>query len=109
MAETDVPFRKNLSFQANVRPSTIDIQSIIPVDEDGVYIGGGNINIQFFNNYGKLTDGYAYYGVKELNKHQTVAGWYDDENEEIADYVFAAGEGFKLSAAQAGYLRFPEL
>ena len=109
MAETDVPFRKNLSFQANVRPSAVDIQDIIPVDEDGDYIGDGDINIQFFNQYGKLTGGYAYYGVKELNKNQTVAGWYDDEEEEIADYTFAAGEGFKLSAASAGYLRFPEL
>ncbi len=112
MAETDVPFRKNLSFQANVRPTSVDIQDIIPVDgndDEAEYIGDGEINIQFFNQYGKMGDAYAYYGPKELNRNQTVAGWYDEDTEELAEYTFAAGEGFKLSAGQAGYLRFPEL
>ena len=109
MAETDVPFRKNLSFQANVRPTSVDIQGIIPVDGEGAYIGDGDINIQFFTDRGKFTKSYAYYGVGELSEEQTVAGWYDEDSEELADYTFAAGEGFKLSAGSAGYLRFPEL
>ena len=107
--------RKNLSQQVctfdqiGVTGGALDIQVLLPVDDEGEYIGDGDINIQFINQYGKLTGGYAYYGVKELNKNQTVAGWYDDEEEEIAEYTFAAGEGFKLYAASAGYLRFPEM
>ena len=85
------------------------IQTIIPVDGEGEYIGDGDINIQFFTDRGKFTKSYAYYGVGELSEEQTVAGWYDEDSEELAEYTFAAGEGFKLSAAQAGYLRFPEL
>ena len=109
MAETDVPFRKLLSFQANVRPASVDIQDIIPVDGEGEYIGDGDINIQFFTDRGKFTKSYAYYGVGELSEEQTVAGWYDEDSEELAEYTFAAGEGFKLYAGTAGYLRFPEM
>jgi hypothetical protein len=109
MAETDVPFRKNLSMQGNIRPTAVDIQDIIPVDGDGEYIGEGAINIQFASPLGVLETAYAYYGPKELNKKQTEAGWYDDDTEEMAEYTFAAGEGFKVNAGQAGYLRFPEL
>ena len=108
MSETDVPFRKNLSFQSNVRPCEVNIQDIIPVDEDGEAIGDGDITIQIFSDRGKLQTQYTYYLVKELGPMQTVAGWYD-EDDEIADVDFDAGQGFKLSAAQAGYLRFPEM
>ena len=109
MAETDVPFRKNLSMQGNIRPTAVDIQDLIPVNGEGEYIGEGEINIQFASALGVLQAAYAYYGPKELNKKQTVAGWYDEDTEELAEYTFAAGEGFKISAGSAGYLRFPEL
>ena len=109
LAETDVPFRKNLSAQGNIRPTPVDIQDIIPVDGEGEYIGEGAINIQFTSALGGLDTAYAYYGPKELNKKQTVAGWYDEDTEELAEYTFAAGEGFKVQAGTAGYLRFPEL
>lgn len=109
MAETDVPFRKLLSFQANVRPCETDIQSIIPVDGDGEYIGDGDITIQFFSDRGKLSTAYSYYGPKEYDKSHPDAGWYDEDEDELAEYTFAAGEGFKLYAGTAGYLRFPEL
>ena len=109
LAETDVPFRRGLSFAANVRPAATDIQSLIPVDEDGEYIGDGDINIQFFSNVGKLTAAYAYYGPKEYDSKHPDAGWYDEDEDELVDYEFVAGEGFKLSAGSAGYLRFPEL
>ena len=110
MAETDVPFRLGLSFQANVRPTSVNIQDIIPVDGDGDYIGDGDINIQFFTYLGKLSTSYAYYGEGEYyDGIHTDAGWYDEDEDELADYTFTAGEGFKLYAASAGYLRFPEL
>jgi hypothetical protein len=109
MAETDVPFRKDLSMQGNIRPTSVDIQDIIPVDGEGEYIGYGEVNIQFASSLGVLQAAYAYYGPKELSKKQTVAGWYDEDTEELAEYTFAAGEGFKIQAGTAGYLRFPEL
>jgi len=109
LAETDQPFRKNLSFFANIRPSATDIQTLVPVDEEGDYIGDGDINIQFFSDLGKLNGAYAYYGPKEYDSKHPDAGWYDEDEDELADYTFAAGEGFKLLAKSAGYLRFPEL
>ena len=96
MAETDVPFGQYLSMQGNVRPSSVDIQDIIPVDGEGEYIGEGEVNIQFASAFGVLEAAYSYYGPKELNKKQTVAGWYDEDTEELAEYSFAAGEGFKI-------------
>ena len=107
-AETDVPFRKNLSPQGNIRPTTVDIQDIIPVDGEGEYIGDGDINIQFLSPLGKKLTSYAYYGKDEYDDG-FAAGWYDEDEDELADYTFGAGEGFMMSAGQAGYLRFPEL
>ena len=109
MAETDVPFRRYLSMQGNIRPTTVDIQDITPVDGEGDFIGEGAINIQFASPLGVLETAYAYYGPKELNKKQTEPGWYDEDTEELAEYTFTAGEGFKVSADVAGFLRFPEL
>ncbi len=108
MAETDVPFRKNLSPQGNIRPTSVDIQDITPVDGDGDYIGDGEINIQFLSPLGKKLSAYAYYGKDEYDD-DTPAGWYDEKEDELAVYTFAAGEGFMLSAGKEGFLRFPEL
>ena len=108
MAETDVPFRKNLSPQGNVRPSAVSIQSIIPVDGEGDYIGDGAVNIQFLSPLGIMQNSYAYYGEDEYDDDMP-AGWYDEMEDELAVYTFSAGEGFMISASQAGYLRFPEL
>ena len=108
MAETDVPFRKNLSMQGNIRPTTTDIQDVIPVDGEGDYIGDGEINIQFASPLGLLEVAYSYYGKDEYDD-DTPAGWYNEKTDELADYTFTAGEGFKVSAGKAGFLRFPEL
>ena len=107
MAETDVPFRQYLSAQGNIRPASVNIQDIIPVDGESNYIGDGNITIQFISNRGAAQSFYSYYGENEYD--DTVAGWYDEDEDELADYTFAAGEGFKLYAGKAGYLRFPEI
>ena len=108
MAETDVPFRKNLSVQGNIRPTTVDIQDIIPVDGEGEYIGDGAVNVQFLSPLGYLQTSYAYYGKDEYDDDMP-AGWYDEMEDELAVYTFAAGEGFMISAGTAGFLRFPEL
>ena len=108
MAETDIPFRQYSSPQGNIRPTSVDIQDIIPVDGEGDYIGDGAVNIQFYSNRGAIQGSYAYYGKDEYDD-DTPAGWYDEGEDELAVYSFAAGEGFKIYATQAGYLRFPEM
>ena len=108
MAETDVPFRKNLSPQGNIRPASVDIQTILPVDDEGQYIGDGAVNVQFLSPLGLMQSSFAYYGTNEYDDDMP-AGWYNEKTDELAEYTFAAGEGFMISASQAGYLRFPEL
>ena len=108
MAETDVPFRKNLSVQANIRPSTVDLQDIIPVDGEGDYIGDGAVHIQFITALGVKQTAYGYYGDDEYDDGMK-AGWVDEDNDELIDLTLSAGEGFMVTASQAGYLRFPEM
>ena len=108
MAETDVPFGKDISMHGNIRPTTTDIQSIIPVNENGEYIGDGAVNIQFASSLGYLQVAYAYYGKDEYDDNKP-AGWYNEKTDELADYTFKAAEGFKIYATEAGYLRFPEM
>ena len=106
MAETDVPFRKSLSVQGNIRPTSVDIQSVIPVDANEEVISG-EVSIQFISSLGVLQTMYTYFEADGYDEGYA-AGWYDDDGE-LAVYTFAAGEGFKIYAGVAGYLRFPEL
>ena len=106
MAETDVPFRQYLSAQANIRPSSVDIQTLIPVDEEDREVSG-DVTIQFISSLGVTQTSYTYYKANGYDEGYA-AGWYDD-NGELAQYSFAPGEGFMVYAGTAGYLRFPEL
>ena len=108
MAETDVPVREGLSFQANIRPCSTSIQNIVPVDDGGDYVGDGEVNIQFYSNTGKFLRSYAYYGAGEWDG-ENVAGWFDEDEGTLADYTFLAAEGFKVYTNTAANLRFPEM
>ena len=108
MAETDVPVRKGLSFQANIRPCLTDIQTLIPVDDEGDYVGDGEVNIQFYTYTGAFSGSYAYYGEGEWDG-ENVAGWFDEDEGVLAEYTFGAAEGFKVYTNTAANLRFPEL
>ena len=94
--------------QIGVTGGALDIQQLIPVDGEGDYVGNGAVTIQFISPLGAAQSFYSYYGKDEYDD-DTPAGWYDEDEDELAVYTFAAGEGFKLYAGQAGYLRFPEL
>ena len=94
--------------QIGVAGGALDIQRLLPVDGEGNYIGDGDVTIQFYSELGAIQGAYAYYGEDEYDDGMP-AGWYDEGTDELAEYSFAAGEGFKLMAGQAGYLRFPEL
>ena len=106
MSETDVPFRQYLSVQANIRPSPVDIQTITPVDNQENEISG-EVTVQFLSSLGILQTSYTYFEEEGYDEGYP-AGWYDDDGE-LVEYTLAAGEGFKISAGVAGYLRFPEL
>ena len=108
LAQTDIPFCKNLSMQGNIRPTNVSIQALVPVDGEGNYIGDGDITIQFASALGAIQSAYAYYGADEYDDG-CAAGWYDEGTDELVDYTFGPGEGFKIYAGTAGYLRFPEM
>ena len=105
---------KNLSQQVctfdqiGVEGGALDIQKLLPVDGEGDYVGDGAVNVQFLSPLGVKLSSYAYYGKDEYDDDMP-AGRYDEMEDELADYTFAAGEGFMMYASQAGYLRFPEL
>ena len=110
-AQSYVPCRQFLSAQGNIRPVTIDIQTIIPVDGDddtAEYIGDGEINVQFNNEYGALQGAFAYYGDDEYDD-DCPAGWYNEDTDERVTYSFEPGEGFTIFAGTACYLKFPAL
>ena len=108
--QTFVPCRRLLSPQGNSRPVSVDIQTIIPVDaiDDGEYIGDGDITIQFTSDRGALQSAFAYYGDDEYDDG-CLAGWYNEETDERVDYTLEPGQGFKVNAGTACYLKFPAL
>ena len=105
---------KNLSQQVctfdqiGVEGGALDIQKLIPVDAEGEYIGDGAVHIQFISPLGVMQTAYGYYGDDEYDDGMK-AGWVDEDNDELVDITLSAGEGFMVTAGQAGYLRFPEL
>ena len=110
-AQSFVPCRQFLSPQGNIRPVSVDVQTIIPVDGDddtATYIGDGDITIQFNNQYGVLDHAYSYYGDDEYDD-DCPAGWYNEDTDERVTYSFAPGEGFTVFAGTACYLKFPAL
>ena len=77
-------------------------------DENGDYIGDGDITIQFTGSRGALEGAYAYYGDDEYDD-DCPAGWYNEDTDERVTYSFEPGQGFKVYAATACYLKFPAL
>ena len=106
--------RKNLSQQVctfdqiGVTGGALDIQKLIPVDGEGDYVGDGAVHIQFISALGVKQIAYGYYGDDEYDDGMK-AGWVDEDNDELIDLTLSAGEGFMVTASQAGYLRFPEM
>ena len=106
--ETAVPVRKNLSAQGNFRPVPVDIQSIVPEVEVGDELVSGDFTIQIYGPTGAQTASYAYVLGEDIDEGYA-DGWYEEDMETLVTKTFAAGEGFNVSAAKAGYLRFPAL
>ena len=106
--ETLVPVRKNLSAQGNIRPATVDIQSITPVVEDGDTLESGDFTIQIYGDTGIIQTQYMYVLGEDIDDGYA-DGWYEEDWETLVVKTFGAGEGFNVSAAKAGYLKFPAL
>lgn len=104
--------RRSLSQQActfdqiGFENGSLNIQNLIPVDANGNEVSG-EVTVQFISSLGVLQTSYTYFEEEGYDEGYA-AGWYDDDGE-LAVYTFAAGEGFKIYAGVAGYLRFPEL
>ena len=106
--ETSVPVRQNLSAQGNFRPTSVDIQSIIPVVDEGKSFSSGDFTIQIYGPTGVIQTQYLYVFGADIDEGYA-DGWYEEDMETYVDKTFAAGEGFNVSAATAGYLKFPAL
>lgn len=110
-AQTFVPCRRLLSPQGNVRPTAVDLQTIIPVDAadaDGEYVGDGDITIQFCGDRGALESAYAYYGDDEYDD-DCPAGWYNEFTDERVTCTLDPGQGFKVNAGTACWLKYPAI
>ena len=105
--EISVPVRKNLSAQGNLRPTQVDIQSIVPVLDEGD-IESGDFLIQIYDDIGAIQASYAYVLGEDIDDGYA-DGWYEEDWETLVDKTFEAGEGFNVYAAKDGYLKFPAL
>ena len=86
----------------------MDIQNIKPVPADGEDISSGDFTIQIYGDTGIIQTQYMYVLGEDIDDGYA-DGWYEEDWETIVVKTFGAGEGFNVSAAKAGYLKFPAL
>ena len=82
-----VVLRTGFTATANMMPTSISIQDILPV---GATIDEGNVSIQTLDAYGRMVALYTYYG-EDMYDDDYPAGWYDDDG--LVDVTFDAGTG----------------
>ena len=86
----------------------VDIQNIKPVAPDGEDVASGDFTMQIYGDTGAIQASYMYVLGEDIDEGYA-DGWYEEDMETLVTKTFAAGEGFNVSAAKAGYLRFPAL
>ena len=106
--EISVPVRQYLSAQGNLRPVAVDIQTVTPVVEEGDSLESGDFEIQIYDALGSIVTSYAYVLGEDIGD-EYVDGWYEEDWETLVNKTFNPGEGFNVSAAKVGYLKFPAL
>ena len=100
-----VPIPKLLSCKGNVRPCDIMMSDLTPVDENDDPVSG-EISLQFFNEYGKLIETYAWFKGEDIDEGFE-DGWYDDNQDEVKDRKILSGEGFCIYTTYTGaFLKF---
>ena len=110
--EICVPVRKNLSAQGNIRPTSVDIQTLIPVDADGEVLDY-EFTIQETTALGKVVKSYDYI-LADSSDDGEMEGWLmynEDGEQEVVTRTFNGGEGFLIYSTFAGegFLKFPAL
>lgn len=106
--ETLVPVRQNLSAQGNLRPTSVNIQSIVPVVDDGEEVESGDFTIQIYGETGAIQASYMYVLGADIDDGYE-DGWYEEDMETLVEKTFEAGEGFNMYSSKEGYLKFPAL
>ena len=94
-ADVVVQLRAGSTATANVMPTGLAIQDILPAGDN---IDTGDVNIQTLNAYGQTLATYVYYGENEWDDDMP-AGWYDDDG--LVDVTFPAGQGLWVAAPDA--------
>ena len=94
-ADVVVQLRAGFTATANMMPTDMNIQDILPAGEN---INTGDVYIETLNAYGQMVSLYTYYGEDEWDDG-SVAGWYDDDG--LVDVTFAAGTGLWIGAPDA--------
>ena len=104
--------RQNLSVQLptfeNIATEGINIQSIVPVAAEGDELESGDFVIQIYDDTGAQTASYAWVLGEDIDEG-FADGWYEEDWETIVEKTFNAGEGFNVSAAKGGSLKFAAL
>ena len=82
-----------------------NISEFTPIDENGDKLSG-EVSLQFFNEYGKLIETYAWFKGEDIDEGFE-DGWYDDNQDEVKDRTILAGEGFCITTTYTGaFLKF---
>ena len=100
-----IPIPKLLSCKGNIRPCDIQMSDLMPADENDDPISG-EINIQFYNESGKLMETYCWFLGEDIDEGFE-DGWYDDNQDEVKERTILAGEGFCIYTISDGaFLKF---
>ena len=106
VAAVAVPVPFGLSSKGNIRPCGIKMSDIKIVDENDDPVSG-EITIQFYNEVGKLQEGYTWWLGEDVDDGMP-DGWYDEFMEEVKDKDLEAGQGFCITTTYTGaFLKFP--
>ena len=107
-AEVAIPIPMGLSSLGNVRPTDLNLSTLLPVDENGDAVSG-EITVQFYDQYGFLAENYTWWKGADVDEGMD-DGWFDDDMEEPKTRALTGGEGFCVYTTYDGaYLKFPAI
>lgn len=88
-----------LSVQVNtfdqVGGGGLSLDTFVPKDSSGNPVGGGEVTLQFLDEFGVGQYSYSYYLGGELKKKPDDA-WYDEDNEKVEGFEFDEAEGMMV-------------